>query len=429
MIYSTKEKLAILGAAAKYDASCSSSGSKRQNAGGLGNAQCDGICHSWGEDGRCISLLKVLQTNICQYDCKYCINRKSNDTPRAFFSPSELANLTLQFYRRNYIEGLFLSSAVFRNVNYSMELMLKTVSLLRNARFGGYIHLKVMPACDPELIQKAGLLVDRLSANIELPSGESLKILAPQKNPQKLLGSIKDISKNITINKSESHYKSSKLFAPAGQSTQLIIGATNDTDRTIINLSQSLYNKLALKRVYYSAYVPVVKHTLLPDIAKPPLLREHRLYQADWLLRFYGFSADEILPSSFPHLDMRFDPKSAWAIRNYNHFPLEINKADYEEILRIPGVGVTGAKRIVHARKYARLDFDDLKKMGIVLKRAKYFTKCNGKMLIKHFNESLLLAETSSAYNEIELKEMQDGQLPLFQEPSIFQNQLENFSL
>lgn len=414
------DKLSILGMSAKYDASCSSSGSSRKNPGGSGNAVAAGICHSWGEDGRCISLLKVLQTNICSFDCAYCINRKSNDIPRALFSPAELADLTMQFYKRNYIEGLFLSSAVLKNSDYSMELMLKTVSLLRNVhRFGGYIHLKVMPGADPLLIKRAGFLVDRISANIELPTGESLSLLAPDKKPDKLIGSIKDISSNIRESVDEYRFKRSVTYAPGGQSTQMIIGATPDTDKTILNLTESLYKKLSLKRVYYSAYVPVTNSSLLPALTKPPLLREHRLYQADWLLRFYGFKTHEILNDEYPNLDMRIDPKTAWAMRNYHLFPVEISTASYEEILRIPGIGVQSAQRIIKARRFSKLTFEDLKKIGVVMKRAKYFLSCGGKMMSSNFSHDLILAEAGGLYSEIKISELREGQLPLFREQSI----------
>ena len=416
-MFKIETKLSILGMSAKYDASCSSSGSSTKNSGGTGNTVASGICHSWGDDGRCISLLKVLQTNICAYDCAYCVNRRSNDIPRETFSPEELSELTMQFYRRNYIEGLFLSSAVFKNADYSMEMMIKTVYLLRNVHhFNGYIHLKAMPGADPGLIRKAGFLADRISANIELPSGNSLSLLAPDKKPDKVIGSIKNISMNIMENSDEYKLKKQRLYAPGGQSTQMIIGASPESDKAILTLSESLYRKLRLKRVYYSAYIPVSENSILPAIKKPPLLREHRLYQADWLMRFYGFMADEIIDETNPYLDMRIDPKSSWAIRNYHMFPVEINKASYEQILRIPGIGLKSAQRIINARHFTRLDFSDLKKMGVVLKRAKYFTTCKGKMITDEFNQDLFLAEAGACYSEIKISELREGQLPLFRE-------------
>ena len=386
----TSEKLNILAMSAKYDVSCSSSGSSRENnAGGIGNAANSGICHSWSEDGRCISLLKILMTNNCIYDCAYCINRSTNDIPRAIFTPEEIADITINFYRRNYIEGLFLSSAVFRNPDYTMELIIKTVELIRiNYRFNGYIHVKAMPGADPALIRRAGLLVDRMSVNIELPSRESLEYLAPQKTKRNILTSMNDISRNINGFMIESKKaKHTQKYVPAGQSTQLIVGATPEKDSRIIRLSETLYNKFALKRVYYSAFVPVSSDSRLPVI-KPPLKRENRLYQADWLLRFYGFSADELFDGEEQNLDPDVDPKFAWAVRNLDKFPVEINKADYEMILRVPGIGVRSAKKIIMARRVTTLRFDDLKKIGIVLKRAKYFIICNGSRFDgKNYNE------------------------------------------
>lgn len=377
------DKLKILSNAAKYDVSCSSSGSKRKNKNnGIGNAASYGICHSFTPDGRCISLLKILFSNDCIFDCKYCINGSSRDFVRTTFTPEEVCNLTINFYKRNYIEGLFLSSAVVKNPNYTMELLLKTVQTLRLVhKFNGYIHLKAIPGASEELIEKAGRFADRMSVNIELPSSDSLKLLAPQKSKDKILTPMKTIKNNI-INYKEmkKNIKSTPLFVPGGQSTQLIVGATPESDYKIINLSQNLYDKFNLKRVYYSAYVPVIKNNkLLPDISHPPMLREHRLYQADWLIRFYGFKADELLKNEGDNFDLNFDPKTQWALANLNDFPVEINKASYETLLRVPGIGVTSAKKIIKIRKVHNLSFDDLKKIRVVLKRAKYFITCSGK--------------------------------------------------
>ena len=371
------EKLEILADAAKYDVSCSSSGSNRPNTGGLGNAAAAGICHSWADDGRCISLLKILMSNKCVYDCAYCVNRLSNDFPRAEFEPDEVVELTINFYRRNYIEGLFLSSAVTRNPNYTMERLLSVVKRLRTEEnFQGYIHLKGIPGADERLIKPAGFYVDRLSINSELPTTQGLKLWAPQKDRQSILAPMKQIKTEIDQHKLDR--RSSKLFVPAGQSTQLIVGSTNETDYHIVKLSEALYNKMSLKRVYYSAYIPVNNH---PDIVPhkvPPLQREHRIYQADWLLRFYGFKADEILNEAHPNLDMLVDPKCQWALRNLDLFPMEVNRVSFLELLRIPGIGNVSARRIIAARKFGPVSYEDLKKMGVVLKRAKYFITCKG---------------------------------------------------
>ena len=376
------KKLEILAAAAKYDVSCSSSGSKRQNSpGGIGNTSSSGICHSWSDDGRCISLLKILFTNYCIYDCVYCVNRSSNDIARAAFSPEEVANLTINFYRRNYIEGLFLSSAIIQSPNHTMELLVETVRRLRELhRFNGYIHLKAIPGADSQLISTAGSLVDRMSVNIELPSSQGLKLLAPQKSKEEIIRPMDYIkSRIVQVQEEKKIFKKSPSFVPAGQSTQLIIGATADTDRKIIMLSEGLYKKFNLKRVYYSAFVPIVSNKLLPSLSSPPLLREHRLYQADWLLRFYSFSAEELLSEGNPDFDLQLDPKCNWALNNLHYFPIEINQAPYQLLLRVPGVGVRSAKRIVTARKMAAIDYDSLKKLGVVLKRARYFITCKGK--------------------------------------------------
>lgn len=398
------EKLRILSAAAKYDVSCSSSGGTRQNTdGGIGNSFKSGLCHSFSSDGRCISLLKILLTNYCSYDCAYCVNRISNDVERAAFTPEEAAELTINFYRRNYIEGLFLSSAVFENPNYTMELLLRTVRILREKyRFNGYIHLKAIPGADEKLIHAAGLYADRMSVNIELPSRESLKLLAPQKNQASILSPMKFIKNNIISNKKDiALYKSSPKFVPAGQSTQLIIGASPENDLNIMNLAENLYGNYKLKRVYYSAYVPVSNSPRLKGILRAPLIREHRLYQADWLLRFYGFKAKELLDENNPNLNINMDPKADWAVRNIEKFPLEINKAPLSSLLRVPGIGLISAKRIIETRKAARLDYDDLKKMGIVMKRAKYFITCDGKWRGESsFREALLKDRLSLGFQE-----------------------------
>lgn len=376
------EKLKILSDAAKYDVSCSSSGSSRKSKKeGLGNASVSGICHSWSDDGRCISLLKILFTNDCIYNCVYCINRCTNDLPRAMFTPEEVVNLTINFYKRNYIEGLFLSSAVYKNPNYTMELLGKTVKKLREEEnFNGYIHLKTIPGADKEIIEKAGMYADRMSVNIELPSSEGLRSLAPQKNKESILRPMNFINSRMLQSIEEiKTFKHAEKFVPAGQTTQLIVGATRDDDLKILKLSEGLYKGYKLKRVYYSAYVPVTNNPNLPAISSPPFLRENRLYQADWLLRFYGYNADELLDESKPNFDLEIDPKCDWALRNINLFPVEINKADYNMLLRIPGIGVKSAMRIVSARKFASLDFDHLRKLGVVLKRAKYFITCKGK--------------------------------------------------
>lgn len=381
-------KLQILADAAKYDVSCSSSGSSRKNkVKGLGNAYPAGICHSWADDGRCISLLKILFTNDCIYNCSYCINRKNADCPRATFTPDEVASLTINFYRRNYIEGLFLSSAVYKNANYTMELLLQTVRKLREEyNFNGYIHLKAIPGADFDLIAQAGTYVDRMSVNIELPSNAGLKLLAPQKTREAIIKPMEFIHYRIDeASQEKKKYKYAPSFVPAGQTTQLIIGATPEPDAHILRLSESLYRHFCLKRVYYSAYVPVSSDPRLPAIKQPPLLREHRLYQADWLLRFYGFSSQELLDEEHPNLDIELDPKSDWALRHLDLFPVEINKADYEMLIRVPGIGVRSAFRIVQARKHHSLDYESLKKFGVVLKRARHFITCKG----KHFGESL----------------------------------------
>ena len=377
-----QQKLTILSEAAKYDASCSSSGSTRKNSSsGLGNGARGGICHSWSDDGRCISLLKILFTNYCIYDCVYCVNRVSNDIPRASFTPREVAELTVNFYKRNYIEGLFLSSAVSNNPDYTMEQILEAVSLLRNEyNFNGYIHIKAIPGADFSLINRAGQLVDRMSVNIELPSRTSLKSLAPQKKPDNILKPMKKIGDGISQNKEEKKkYKKAKNFVPAGQSTQLIVGASPEPDYQILKLSEGLYNKFNLRRVYYSAYIPVNNNKQLPGLKRPPLLREHRLYQADWLLRFYKFKADELLDEEKKNFDIELDPKANWALNNIELFPIEINQAGYDMLIRVPGIGPKSARRIISSRQKKNLGYYDLKQLGSVLKRARYFITCKGK--------------------------------------------------
>lgn len=388
---SVLDKVKILAEAAKYDASCASSGSSRKNtAGGLGNASSSpvGICHSWAADGRCISLLKVLFTNYCIYDCAYCINRCSNDTPRTAFTVDEIVDLTIGFYRRNYIEGLFLSSGVLKSPDYTMELLLQVVKKLRNEqRFNGYIHLKVIPGASQRLIQEAGNFADRLSVNIELPSEEGLKRLAPGKRREDILSPMAYIGQAIQVyGEEKKHFKHVQTFSPAGQSTQLIVGASPEPDHQILRLAEQLYQRVKLKRVYYSAYVPVNSNPLLPALTMPPLRRENRLYQADWLLRFYRFRADEILEPNQPNLETELDPKTSWALRHLERFPIEVNRADYETLLRVPGLGLKSAERIIASRRTARLSFSDLDKMGVVMKRARYFLTCQGRSLEFHDN-------------------------------------------
>ena len=377
------EKLTILADAAKYDAACTSSGMDRAaRPGGLGATMACGCCHSFSADGRCITLLKVLQSNACSYDCTYCVNRRTNDTRRATFTPRELADLTMQFYRRNYIEGLFLSSAVVNNPDYTCELMLETLRILRQEyHFYGYIHAKAIPGASAPLLTQLGLLADRMSVNIELPSETSLQLLAPDKKREDILVPMGFLRDGIAQGRQDMvKYRHAPRFAPAGQSTQLIVGATPESDLQILNLSSALYEKYALKRVFFSAYLPVVEHRNLPALTtKPPLLREHRLYQADWLMRFYHFDATELLDSQNPNFDPYVDPKCGWALRHLEQFPVEVNRADYELLLRVPGIGVKSARRILTARKTGSLDFDGLKKLGVVLKRAKYFVLCRGK--------------------------------------------------
>jgi putative DNA modification/repair radical SAM protein len=377
------EKLKILADAAKFDVACTSSGNNRAaKRGEVGHNVACGICHSFTADGRCISLLKLLLTNKCVYDCQYCGNRRTADIPRAEFTPDEVAELTLRFYRRNYIEGLFLSSAIIRNPDHTMELLNSTLQIVREKyRFNGYIHVKTIPGADEALIRQAGLLADRVSVHIELPSQESLKLLAPEKTKQNILLPMKTVREGIARSKNElalyRHAKNEPRFAPAGQSTQLIVGATPESDSKIVSLAEGLYGKFKLKRVFYSAYIPAGGKGL--PTADPPLLREHRLYQADWLLRFYSFTARELFASADENLSLDMDPKCHWAVNNLQYFPVEINTADYLMLLRVPGIGQISAQRIVAARRIGKIGFDDLKKMRIVLKRAKFFITCNGK--------------------------------------------------
>ena len=410
---SIEEKLRILSDAAKYDVSCSSSGSGRKNANnGLGNTAMSGICHSWSADGRCISLLKILMTNYCIYDCKYCINRKDNDIERAILTPDEIVKLTVNFYRRNYIEGLFLSSGIIRSADYTMELMIAVAKKLRlEEKFNGYIHMKVIPGASRELIHEIGLYVDRVSVNIEFAENSALKLLAPDKKATDISTSMGLIHKNLIENiEDKKIFKSTPSFIPAGQTTQMIIGASGESDYTILNRSENLYKNFNLKRVYYSGYVPVNKSGILINMNEAvPMIREHRLYQADWLLRFYGFKANEILNEKNPFIDPHLDPKTNWAIQNWNFFPIEINKASYKELLRVPGIGITSAKRIVMIRKYSTIRYEHLKKLGIVIKRAKYFITVNGEILgFKNENPDLV----SNAL--IEKEKMVTEQLRLF---------------
>ena len=380
---SLMDKLKILSDAAKYDVACTSSGVNRTGkAGTMGNCIADGICHSFSADGRCISLLKILFTNECVFDCRYCLNRSSNDIPRASFTPDEVCTLTFEFYRRNYIEGLFLSSGIFRTPDYTMELLLETVMRLRTQyHFNGYIHLKAIPGADAALIEQAGYYVDRMSINLELATAEGLKKLAPHKNRKTILKPMRQIQARREENREElTLYRHAPQFVPSGQSTQMIVGAMGESDFQLVHTAESLYQNFSLKRVFYSAFVNVNHDTTLPMIPQgPPLLREHRLYQADWLMRFYGFQARELLTEEHPNFNPLLDPKCDWAIHHLEQFPVEINRADYHTLLRVPGVGVRSAQKIVASRRYGSMTFEDLKKMHVVLKRAQYFITCSGK--------------------------------------------------
>lgn len=416
------DKLQILADSAKYDVACTSSGSDRSNSSGtLGNTVGCGICHSFSADGRCISLLKVLMSNACIYNCSYCINRAGNDIPRATFTPRELAELTVNFYRRNYIEGLFLSSGVIKSPDYTCEKMIEAIRILREEyKFSGYIHAKAIPGADEILINRLGLLVDRMSVNIELPSSESLQLYAPDKTKEAVIKPMGIIKSRI---QETSHdlvkFKHAPKFAPAGQSTQIIVGATPETDYKILTLSSALYKKFNLRRVFYSAYVPVASNPLLPALdTKPPLLREHRLYQADWLLRFYGFSANELLDEEHPNFNPYVDPKCNWALNHMDIYPVEVNTAPLELLLRVPGIGVTSANRIVTARTAAKLDYRDLKKIGVVLKRAQYFITCSGKV-----SEGIVITPDSALRALV--SERCRNMLPQHEEQlSLFQNRI-----
>ena len=426
---SVMEKLEILSDAAKYDVACTSSGVERKGNGkDMGNCVKCGICHSFASDGRCISLLKILMSNECIYDCKYCLNRRSNDTKRATFTPEEICDLTMQFYRRNYIEGLFLSSGVIGNPDYTMELLYRTLYLLRRQyRFNGYIHVKAIPGADPRLIQMTGFLADRMSVNLELPTADGLRALAPNKHRNTILKPMRQIQNGIAANKNElALYHNAPSFVSGGQSTQMIIGATPESDYQIMNVAESLYQKFELKRVFYSAFVKVNEDKDLPSIpGGPPLLREHRLYQADWLLRFYGFKASELLSEDRPFFNVLLDPKEDWAIRHLEQFPVEINRAGYDVLLRVPGIGVKSAQRIVQARRSAKLDFLALKKIGVVLKRALYFITCNGKMMYPTKLEEDYIVRNLTADAQEKQYFSQDGmtyrQLSLFDDRTLFQ--------
>lgn len=421
------DKLKILTDAAKYDVACTSSGvDKKAQRGGIGSAAACGICHSFSADGRCISLLKVLLTNICSYDCKYCVNRASNDTPRAVFTPQELAELTMNFYRRNYIEGLFLSSGVLKNPDYTCEQIIETLRILREEyRFSGYIHAKAIPGADSLLLARLGMLADRMSVNIELPSQNSLQLLAPDKSKHSIFTPMGYIQNRLQENSRDLvKYRHAPKFVPAGQSTQMIIGATPDTDYQILNLTEGLYRKYQLKRVFFSAYMPVAENSLLPTLdTKPPLWREHRLYQADWLLRFYGFAANELLDQQHQDFNPYLDPKCTWALHHLEFFPVDVNRAPYRDLLRVPGIGVTSAKRILTARRTTTLTFQGLKALGVVLKRAQYFITCNGKTApeIKitptTMSHSLLSEKTRALYHGAFPSRTQ--QLSLFDQPAL----------
>jgi len=409
-------KLKVLAESAKYDVSCSSSGTVRSNtAGGLGNTVGGmGICHSFAEDGRCISLLKIMLTNHCIYDCAYCINRKTNDIPRATFSVTELVNLTIEFYRRNYIEGLFLSSGVVRNPDYTMERLVRVAKDLRQThRFNGYIHLKSIPGASRELVNEAGLYADRLSVNVEIPNEQSLKRLAPEKDFQSVFQPMKYIQQGVLESKEERQkFRSAPRFAPAGQSTQMIVGASAESDKDILYLSSALYQGPTMRRVYYSGYVSVNEYdNRLPALKQPPLVRENRLYQADWLMRFYHFQVNEIVDDSYPHLDLEVDPKLAWALRHPEKFPVDVNKADYEMLLRVPGIGVKSAKLIVTSRRFSKLGMYQLKKIGIVMKKAQYFITTHELGPVRTINElkpenvrRLLLPQPKKKVDENQLK-------------------------
>lgn len=421
---SVYDKLQVLSDAAKYDVACTSSGVDRKGNGkGIGNCIAPGICHSFSADGRCISLLKILFTNECIFDCKYCINRSSNDVVRTSFTPEEVCELTMEFYRRNYIEGLFLSSGVLRNPNYTMELLYQTLYKLRNEyHFQGYIHVKAIPGASQDLIGKTGFLADRMSVNLELPTSEGLKKLAPHKTRKTILAPMRQIQSTREENRYDvAVYRSAPKFVPAGQSTQMIIGATPENDYEIISVAESLYQKFDLKRVFYSAFVQVNEDSNLPMLpGGPPLLREHRLYQADWLLRFYGFQAGELLSEKRPNFNVLIDPKCDWALGHLENFPIEINRADYFTLLRVPGIGTKSARRIVQARRFGNLRFEDLKKMGVVLKRALYFITCQGKMMYPiKIEEDYILRNLLSVGEKLPFEAIGYRQLSLFDDYNV----------
>jgi putative DNA modification/repair radical SAM protein len=428
-----EEKLSILGESAKYDVSCASSGSERSSQNGPGSTVAAGICHSWAADGRCISLLKVLLSNSCIYDCLYCVNRSSNDIKRVAFTADEVADLTIQFYRRNYIEGLFLSSGVMLNPDHTMELLIKAVSRLRNHhRFNGYIHVKLIPGASSELVRQAAQIADRISVNIELPTSGSLKLLAPQKSKESILTPMRQArnlrEQSIDEKDERKNLRHAPNYNPAGMSTQLIVGASPESDLVILNLAENLYQKINLKRVYYSAYMSVNQNSKLPAPAAPPLLREHRLYQADWLLRFYGFKSTEILDEDNPDLDPRFDPKTVWALRHPEYFPVDVHKADYRQLLRIPGVGVRSARRILQARKVSSLDEISLKKLGVVLKRARYFTSIHGKYLGPQKTEPAQMERLLLASENSDKSSHKNSRGPYKKQAGLFDNLNDNFN-
>jgi putative DNA modification/repair radical SAM protein len=403
-----REKLAILTDAAKYDVSCASSGSeKKGKKGSVGNSAASGICHTWTSDGRCVSLLKLLYSNVCCYDCAYCVNRRSNDIPRASFTPEELAQLTMAFYRRNYIEGLFLSSAVAIDADHIMERLIRVAEILRNQeRFNGYIHMKIIPGASPALVQRLGYLVDRVSVNIEFPTSRELALLAPDKGAESIRSSMLSVrDKKIELLPSLYRGAAPPRFVPAGQSTQMIVGAGDSNDREILTCAEGLYQQIQLKRVYYSAYVPVNQHNLFADVVQAPLLREHRVYQADWLMRFYGFEAREILGARH-FLDLKVDPKIAWAIDNYHLFPMDVNTAPLEMLLRIPGIGPRSAQRILASRRLVRLNYDTLKKTGAVMTRARYFLTADGQRPYPSLNDPAKVYRVLSGMDEENFKQL-----------------------
>jgi putative DNA modification/repair radical SAM protein len=410
-----REKLNILADAAKYDVSCSSSGGTRKNDNkGLGDSHASGICHTYTEDGRCVSLLKILLTNHCIYDCAFCVSRKSNDIERAAFTVEEVVSLTINFYRRNFIEGLFLSSGIFKNADFTMERLLKVVKKLRvEERFNGYIHLKTIPGASEELIREAGLYADRMSINLEMPTEKGLKLLAPEKSHEDVKRPLGFVQNQIVqFNDEKKLIKSTPKFVPAGQSTQMVIGATPETDKDIMHTADAFYKNFSLKRVYYSGYIPISHDNRLPLIGtQPPLIRENRLYQTDWLMRFYGFNVNELLNDANPHLDVDIDPKLSWALRNLQFFPIDINVAAYKMILRIPGIGVSSAKKIVQARKFGKLRIDQLKKIGVAYNRAKHFIKCaDTPYQLKDYQgtqiKSFILAESQSKYLKNDVQQL-----------------------